>query len=643
MNKNKNNGKILIIAIILIAVLFFVFRNSFNLGSIVPIQGGTILGVSYLQFFSNNNQLNSPAYLVNLVVNNGGESLNGSINSYSTSASSLTQNINNHAGTSYSNTNPNQQITINTNLNSLNLSIPYYYSGYYLYTYNYSVKSLSYQLPNAYYGTCNSHEFSNNTVELACAGSTSSTVLSELAGFTNTLSTYCNNQYTNGVLLITNSSSASLSLLGTINLASAYGYNYQCVQPYLSTLGEVLDAGTSNYNYNVSIIFSNQTFTHTLYLSTQSPQNNYNNILYAQVYGLESTGQGLSETPAPSLIFYTNTNLEKRVFVNYLTTSTGLGEAYSQQQLNNTPVPVSNLLLTPYQISSGTQSNAYLATSFYSAINNNNRLILNDLTPIQPTNPYYSLSYPIYSGGASFVSQMNLLSNPPVYPEVQLIAKLSTLGVYIPVINPTITSVSPPNIVVRSGSSTNVNFNVYNNASVSGNGYITGYCGSNTFQTSNFNIPANGQVSVTATINPPSNPNNANTNVNCQATISSAYNINSKVFNFGITVQPICPSGTIYENNTNCVSEYPSKGNSSCITGYYMANNGSCEIIPPKCFSNQTSNYSTFPPHCNNSTSNNNNIGIGWYVLIIVIVIIIGFILVLKKNNNGRRRYRYGR
>lgn len=638
----KNNLYIIGI-IFIIAVALAVLINNNHLLSISQINGGTILGVSYLQFFSNFNQLNGvPAYLVNLVINNGGESLQGTINNYSSSTGSLTNNINNYAGTTYQVNNPNQQINIDTKLNSLSLNIPYDYAGYHLYKYYNSFKYLSYTLPNAPLGlTCNSGE-RNNQIFVGCSDYSGgvSTLAPTVSSFVQTLANDCQNQYTDAILTVSNASTGTAEAFG-LNIVSALYYNVTCNQPYLGEIGLVMNPSTANYNYNVSIYFSNSTFTKTLYLSNQNPQTNYNNILFAQIYGLQTTGQGISSvTSAPQLIEFLN---QTYIFVNPFSTATGLGQVYTQYTPAYEPITASNLNLVPYGIDNGAYviQNAYSLTQLTGQIYNQNLQIEDLLTPLQQSNPYANIQYNKYSGNAT----LNVINNPPVYPLAQLIAKVSTLGVYQAITEPEIISVSPNQITFTDGSVATLNINVQNQQNVAGSFYGNGYCGQTTFTIPNTNIGGNSQTSVSILLQSPVNSNpNLKEYVKCQATVHSSFGIYSSIYNFSGLVNPECSAGSVYQNSTTCQNQFnggngTTNGTTSCNQGYELQGN-TCVPIPPKCNTNETANYSTFPPHCNSPNSTTTGIGIGWYVLVAGIIIAIAIIFGLKKNNRIRSRYR---
>ncbi len=654
-NKNNKIGIIAIIAILAIAILLIGTHGALTIAFPQQINGGTILGVSYLQFFSNFNQLNGvPAYLVNLVVNNGGESLQGTINSYSTSTGSLTNNINSYSNTNYQASNPSQQVSIDTKLNSLSESIPYDYAGYHLYEYYYNNESLSYQLPNAPIGLiCNSGE-TNKKVFVGCFdyndGITGgvSTLAPTVSGFVQTLANDCQSQYTDGVLTVQNSSTNFLSTLG-VNLASELFYNVTCVQPYMGEIGIVLNPSTGNYNYNVSVYFSNSTFSKTLYLSSYNPQTNYDNILYAQVYGVAPTGQGILTTSAPTLIQFNNGT---SAFVNEFSTATGLGEAYSQYTPAYEPITVSNLNIQPYGIENGAYviQNAYSLNNLKAQIQNNNEKVANLLTPLQPSNPYSGIQYNPSSGNAS----INLMANPPVYPEVQLIARVSTLGLFQAVTEPKLISINPNPVQFRTNSETQITLTVQNLQDVAGSFYGSGYCGSSQFSIPNTPIGASATVTTEPiTVQSPVNNNLYNSEgVNCYATVYSSYGIYNSSMSFNGTVSPECSAGTIYQNNTNCKSEFPTttgQGNSSCIEGYYNKN-GECVEIPPSCTGNETANYSTFPAHCNNGGGSNLNLTqIIEYAIIGIVVIAVIYLIASSRNknngygNNGYRNYNRNR
>lgn len=131
----------------------------------------------------------------------------------------------------------------------------------------------------------------------------------------------------------------------------------------------------------------------------------------------------------------------------------------------------------------------------------------------------------------------------------------------------------------------------------------------------------------------------------CQATVHSSFGIYSSIYNFSGLVNPECSAGSVYQNSTTCQNQFnggngTTNGTTSCNQGYELQGN-TCVPIPPKCNTNETANYSTFPPHCNSPNSTTTGIGIGWYVLVAGIIIAIAIIFGLKKNNRIRSRYRW--
>ena len=651
--KNKNNKIAVVLFLAVFIVAFAVLSSNFhNTFSLVPeYNGGTILGVSYLQFTSNFANINGPAYLVNLVVNNGGESLSGTAGpSYSTSAGSLSGTINTYTGSTYQTTNPNQQISIDTHLNSLSLNIPYDFSGYSINKMSYTNESLSYTLPNAPFGLVCYSGTKGTAVYIGCydAFGGASSLQPTLSSFASILSADCSQQYNNGVM----------------TYVSAYqgeglAYTLQCVQPYLYPIAQVYQPSTGNMNYNISVIFSNQTFSHTLFLTNQNPQSNYNNILYAGVYGFEDSGTGIiSTTTAPILLSYVGivNNAEvpqgKTQFVNPFSTATGIAGSYSQNQPSYEPVPVSELNVNPFYIQSGITDGVYTLSSLQSQIYNNNQQINNLLLPMQPSNPYYNLQYNLASSNAS-LSETN---NASYFPLVQMVAKVSTLGVYQAVAQPKIISYSPNPFVVRDGSQQTLTLTIQNQQAVVGSAYVSGSCGGSEFQTNQFSLPASGSVTEQVNVNAPNNPNkNLNETSACSATAFSSFGIYNSTIYFNAIITPECSTGSIYVNNQNCTNEYSGGGgNQSCLLGYTYQN-GQCQIMQEYCNNgiltitptNQEASYNATSRlwSCSTTINNNNGIGIGWYILAGFGALIIIYLLTKRNggggynNNNYNRRY----
>ena len=124
------------------------------------------------------------------------------------------------------------------------------------------------------------------------------------------------------------------------------------------------------------------------------------------------------------------------------------------------------------------------------------------------------------------------------------------------------------------------------------------------------------------------NPYAANLKVMLTATVYSAEDTNiQNSFTFYAIINPNCPAGTIYVNNTNCQSEVQ-----NCQQGYYW-NGTACHIVcsPPSIF-NATTQSCQVPPQPNNQ----NSIGAGWYVLAVIVIIIIAAYALMRGRRGGK-------
>lgn len=574
-----------------------------NCQSAGQIVGGVITGIQNVQFLSNYGNLNGAAYLVTFVINGAGQALQGT-------QTQLAQSIN----SSYS-THTNNQVSINYKLNSEQIEVPYTYSGYHLFQWGYTPLSTGWTNSSCPFGIVCSNSYpsgDNYNTTIAAGVYVGSVPEGYIAQEVSSYAAACaNSGASNPVVVMTGQ--------GTISglIASSEAVSLMCISPVQSKVATIYNPGAYNININASITFSNGTIT-TMYLSSQHPSTYYDNILYAQIYGYENSGRNII-TSFPTVVVFNNKTAK---VVNPFSTATGLGASATTY----TGAFPSEWIQTPLVLQGVTISNVYAWTPITSGIQSNNQALNNYLYVEQNTSPTAQMQIN-FSGGSPY-GILNITSNPEFYPQVQLVAKLNTLSIYIPVAEPKITSISPSQLTFQSGSAQTVTFDVYNNASVAGGAYISGSCGSSTFSTPNFNVGAGQTVPISTSITSPYNPNLANEDITCIATVySSSYSIYHNNINFQAVVKPNCPSGYIYQNNANCAPISPTLNNTNktavCAAGYKYEN-GAC--IPVNvCPTGYQLNSSIVPPTCEPEPVQQ-GIGIGWYILAGAIIIAVVYL-----------------
>lgn len=631
MKNQKSIAPVLILVAIVVALIYFYGGNTFasgylestngcsNCQSASQIVGGVITSIQNVQFLSNYAGLNGQAYLVTFVINGAGQALKGTQNQ-------IAKGINSSYDT-YSN-NP---VSINYNLNSEQIEVPYSYSGYHLYQWGYTPIKTGWVAPSCPFGLVCSNSYpsgSNYNTTIGAGVYTGSIPEAFIEQEVQSYVSSCSGSGAiNPIVVMTGQGTAS----GLI--ASSEAISLMCIAPVQSSIATVYNPSSYNININASVTFSNGTTPETIYLNSQQPSGYYDNILYAQIYGYTNSGKNII-TNFPTVVVFSN-DTEK--VVNPFSAASGLSAstAYSGAFL-------STWEQNPLQLQGVTIYSVFSWASITSGIQSSNQNLNNYLYLEQNTSA--SSQMKINMQGGSPFGILNITSNPEFYPEVQLVAKVNTLNPYIPVVAPHIIAVSPSQPDFQSGSSQTVTFDVYNNASISGAAYISGSCGSSSFSTPNFNINGTQTVPISVSINSPYNPNLANEDITCVATVySSSFSIHQSSINFQATVKPNCPSGYIYQNNLDCVAEKPTLNNTNttneCAVGYQYAN-GACVPVNV-CPTNYYLNSTIKPPTCEPIPQTQQGINPIWYIVGIIVVGVVIYILVSKSKSssvNGRRR-----
>jgi hypothetical protein len=620
--KKRGNNFIGILFIFLIvgAALYFGAGSSSHTFFNSTVQAnGRATSISNVQFLSNYKNIDGPAYLVNFVVDGSGQSLNGT-------QSYIAKGIN----SSYS-TSSNKQVSINFALTKESLMIPYPYMGAKLYQWGYSQVQVTYTPPGCPFGEqCQvgfTSDGSFNAAETRYIGGTDNDYLYRVV---NGFSQACKATANGGSVV------NPVAVAVQAQIAGIVGYNLRCIAPTQTQIATIYNSGDAHVAYNLSVMFSNGTVSQTMRLSDLKTSDSYSNILYAAVYGQLPSGKSIL-TSYPSIATArtgsTFTNGQSTMLVNPLSTSAVLSGSASTY----TGAFPTQWLVKNVNIGSTVVSDLYDLGTLQSSITEQNQNLNRYLYAPQNSSIATTKGTILFSQGSPYLS-IDMTSQPAYYPEVQLIAKVSTLAVYVPVSVPQILSVNPNPVTFQSGSQVTETFMVKSN--VTGSAYISGACGSVTFSSSNFNLPAGQTVPVQVVIQSPVNSNLANTQVTCQATAySSQFSIYSSTVSFSGTVKPNCPDGYIYQDGLTCKPIGGSLNNTNqtnvCAAGYKYENS---VCVPTNfCPTGYILNTSVTPNKCDPSGgSTGQGIGIGWYIVGGVAVIVV-IVLLSNRGNSGRR------
>ncbi|MGC8580537.1 MAG: hypothetical protein ACP5MB_10855, partial [bacterium] len=626
MRNSKTVGAAIVLLLLLIAAITMFRGSLLAIGyqtppTPSPIQGGTVTSIQNVSFFSNYPGLQGSAFLVNFVVNGNGQALQGT-------QSQIAKGIN----SSYA-TYTNNPVSISYSLNNEQVVAPYYYSGAHLYEWGYTPVMVKWTAPACPMGLFCANTYpsgSNYNTTIIAGAYIGSIPYSFLAQEVGSYVQACQNSGAlNPITVITAQVSGSIMH----GITNGEQISLMCIAPVQTSIGSVFQSnGTYSVNANVSIVFSNGTSTETINLNSSHPSAQYDNLMYAQIYGYLPSGRNIYSGDFPSVIIFSNSTPSQTNYkiVNPISPSSVLS-ASATTYTGSFPY---SWLQTPLNLGGLTLTNVFSYGYLVDNINQQNQNLNNYLYAPQNTSAYSNMQVNFKSGVPYGV--INITSNPELYPEVQLVAKLSTLGVYVPVVAPKIVSVSPSQVSFQSGSAQTVTFTVYNNATVSGSAYITGACGNVTFSTPNFNIPAQGTAQESVVIPAPYNPNLANEYLTCVATVySSSFSIYHSSTNFQAIVKPNCPAGYIYQNNQNCQPVSPTLNNTNktavCAAGYKYEN-GACvpvNVCPPGYYLNSTMT----PPTCEPTPVQPQN---NYLLYIIIVILVIIVVLLFSKGRKGR-------
>lgn len=628
----SKNNKAAGVVLILVVIAFLYLASSHGLLSIgyhatscSSVQGvscasqvnGAITSLSQVDTASNIDGLTGTFWLVNLILNGEGQS------AFSSSAQQIASAVNSSAKVS-----TNYPISIQTQLNYQHLIIPYTYSGTPLYVFNLAPVNFQFGWFSDGAGLLTTYNQINqtadsNTYSFAVSGTSAAVDEQNIFSAYNSECTATGGNTYGQAVSVT---------AGGISLIQ--GYQLSCYRVGKEQLAMIYSAGSPMVAENVSVSYTNQTSSHTFYLTTQKPESSYNNIMLAQIVGYETGALNtFIGTTSPSLLVINSTGTAK--VVNYIPSATAQ---------NLASVPSSDFQPDGITVAGVPFNYIYSISSAQSALSQQNAKVESLINEtIQTSDPYYNgevLGYSqeqannsgVVSSGSTYYYSVNVTSNPVLYPDIQMIVNAQTLGIYIPVAKPRIISYSPDPVKFRSGSSTTLTFVVTNNASVSASAYIVirAANGSLIAQSPDFNIPAGDQAAEPVIISG-YNPNLANLAATWTATVYSAEDTAiSNSVQLDVEILPNCPSGYTYVNNTNCQSETVSP--TACPVGEYMLNQTCYSICTYPSYYNTTSKAcSSAPPPL---ASQNDS----WLIYVVVIVAIIAGALVLLKRPNSKAR-----
>ena len=417
---------------------------------------------------------------------------------------------------------------------------------------------------------------------------------------------------------------------------------FECVTPTPAKFVDVIyePQGVKKLYVNASVSFTNSTGTTTGYVTSTKTSTQINPSLYANLYGYTFSDTDLSGSGAPYILYYIPPVELQTLLKNSLNTSYSFGyrainplnlaaiiaQAYPNTGVYTKITSAETGALVSYTVD-GIQENipnSAVLSTMLSDINTQNSRIVSlvvptqnySVYPYQPiiTNLPYLPSFagivvPIVQNGQQVNSQLNV----PWYPEVQLIVKASSLGVYVPVAEPKIMGYSPQPFSVRSGTSSILYITVENTGSTSGNMYVVGSCGQESFGSPSDAQPSDAQQQklFTLSVNGGTNSQNTNQTVSCTATAySSTDSAYSSSINFNENLVPVCTNETQQFNGNTCQP---------------FTTIPTTTVMPETC--QQLNNCPSSPPPW--------YAGLGIYIVAGIVIIVVAYLLTRKGDFGG--------
>jgi hypothetical protein len=675
---NKNNKYIAFIVLAILVIVVAIFVKSGSTFSLIPStfsscvvansstpsgcsssqvgSGGTITSLSQVTFSSNVGFFQGLAYLVNLEVTGQGQSLTGT-------QAQVVSALNSQTGSNNQTSNPNGNLDITAKIINETYYMPYVTSGQVINLWNYELfNNLNYNVKYAGYGYSNCYgSLSNNNYTLKCyygaAGQgTAPAFYENMTAFSQACQNATGGTGTLSILGNGANVSGGISyILSNGNNPQEITQTFQCIAPTPEQFIRYvfIPQGVKKLFANVSVSFTNSSGTVTGYVSSTKTTQQINSNLYANLYGYEFSGSDLSGSGAPDILFYVPTSGGSEINVLF-----NSNYSYGYRSIN--PTQLGAIIANAYP-NTGSQTkftasetggsvsyivngqtetvpNSAVLSSLQQNIAGINGKVVSLVVPTQNYSayPYIPIIYGSFTYQAGFQGivipivtngQMvnTAIGGIPWYPDVQLIVKASTLGIYVPVATPKITGYSPQPFTVRAGGVSQLYITVENTGTTAGSIYVVGSCGSESFGSSSDaqSIGSGSQSVFQLSVNGGTNTG-TNQTIGCSATAYSATDSEySSSTNFNENLLGYCANETQYYNGNTCVA-YTTIPTTS-VTPQTCEQLGNCQPPPPPWYA-----------------------GLGIYIVAGIVIIAVVYLITKRTGGIGgrgiRRSYnRYGR
>lgn len=534
--------------------------NTSNLCKAMQIgSGGTITSLSQVQYDTSSGVLSGPVFLVNLVVNGAMQQLTGTVSQVQQALSAQ--------GANYNTSNPSRQIAISYGLVNESYFIPYTSTGQNVELWGYAINYVSYNPPQAGLGGAEcggSFNSTDNTYALACwpnfnpFSQVPPKFISNMTAFAQACSSATGNR---GIIAIINTSSEPfLFIPNQVEKAS-----FQCLTPVGTPFVTQINqpSGTKYVYANVSFTYSNGTSTTTGYLSNYRTSLNLNNNLYAQLYGYSYSGSDILGASLPFLLQRTQQTPAGPLITWYPISQQNfaaiLADGYPASQQFTGSI-LGGLYSFPNGISSAVIPNVYALSAVQTNINTENAKVVSYIQTMPSSNFYYgSIINPSSPSGLLIPLYNSTGYNPklgavPWLPEIQLIAKVSSLGLYVPAPGePAITNIQPSPFSLKSGTQGTLYVSVQNVGNSTAPFYVTVSYSGMTFGGMGSQMPIAVGNSYTFAI--PLTAITTQVNVTSQATISACSTaIGSSCVSKSFQIKTVeqCPASGVPINSNTC-------------------------------------------------------------------------------------------
>lgn len=516
----KNSGAIIIFIIAIIALLFlnssYHFLNVAGLGISIPgvfttnnscsVQSSTSnlceaqnLASGFGSSITSLSQIitaeGGKVFLVNFVVNDQPQVASGTVKT-------VVQAINQQTSQSLSSNQNSTNLAFTAKLVNESYYFPYQNTGTQIYEWGYKVVPISYSAPetqNLLTGNCQGNGTASTNYTLTCYGS-------QYGGaYESNITLYANSCHNNqnGYLAFIGSPSAT-GLWGAIFGNNQIKIHFQCVQPQAVPLTRAVfePAGTKFLYANVSITYQNSSGTYTGYVTNKQVSSVITNRIYANLVGyLYSASGDITGASQPYYLlmngsevgtsginlgggytFYKSVSQTQYTLAqSYAYPNTGASTNFTTGEAGAEP-PVSGKAGTQTTVP-WTLSLATLQTN----LNSQNSRVISEIIPIQNYSIYGTSAYINYGNIDGIIIPLYNSSGPnkvlngvPWSPQVQVVANVSTLSLYIPltISAPNITAVSPNPFKITFGTQEQLTVTVKNTGTLANNYYAIVTCGS---------------------------------------------------------------------------------------------------------------------------------------------------------------------